>query len=99
VTAMFLAADNLADAGFLYLLLFLGALGIGLVWLFFPFIVNSRLKELIREIKGLRADLKKEENAQRPTPNVQRTTEEKAARDAKVPPTLPEKDRDIYRID
>jgi hypothetical protein len=53
---MFLAEMD-SGPGLFAGLVFVGLLLVGLVWLLFPFIVNSKMNELIREIRGLRKDM------------------------------------------
>jgi hypothetical protein len=58
VIALFPLAETDSGTALFSGLIFVGLLLVGLVWLFFPFIVNSKMNELIREIRGLRKDLK-----------------------------------------
>jgi hypothetical protein len=84
-----------ADDGYGYY--FTGLLGlvivfVSIVWIAFPFLVNAKFNELIREVKTLRGEMQKKgaveaANVQRSTSNVQRPMEEK------------KEESTVYRID
>jgi hypothetical protein len=67
------------------------ALALCLLWLFFPFIVITKFNDLIREVRALRGEIRKE-NADPPKAD-QRPMEE-----GKKPPPVPAAKEEVYRI-
>lgn len=65
--------------GIFGLILGFSVLFVAVVWIVFPFLVNAKFNQLIREMRGLRADLKGKEKT--------------GNRDAEVPPTLPKAEK------
>jgi len=101
---MLAAADDgygYYSTGLLGLVIGFMILFVSIVWIVFPFLVNAKFNQLIREVKALRGEMQKKgaagaANVQRSTSNVQRPTEEKAEAPRRSAATTAP---DTYRID